>query len=290
MPEGGFEIEPDSTLLISPKVTYDYSSTYQWKLNGEVLDHSDRELSYYGETLQTDIFEFSVVTPTGSDSMVIPVHTIVLVDFEEYNLDKDNPYINSSDEGYFNSKGVILPVKNIAEQNYWSGFAISIENDVQDQDIENQFSVYSSDGGAQASKHFGVFYQDLFGDAHKMVFSDQKDHLLKSIAVNNSTYTALAMKRGNDFARAFEKNDWFLLTIYGYDKDGTPTDTIDYYLADYRPDNENRHYITSHWTTINLQDLGRVNSIEFKLSSSDEGDHGYNTPLYFCIDDIKILD
>jgi hypothetical protein len=291
MPENGFEIAPDSTLLISPKITYDYNSTYQWKKNGEILDHSERELSYYGETLQTDVFEFSVMTSAGADSMVIPVHTIVLIDFEEFDLDKNNPHINSSDEGYFNSKGVILPVKNIEEQNYWSGFAISIENDTQDQDLENQFSVFTTAGGAQGSKHFGVFYQDLLGDTHKMVFSDEKNHLLKSISVNNSTYAALAMKRGNDFARAFEENDWFKLSIHGYDKDGSPTDTIHYYLADYRFENKNRRYIVSSWNTVDLQKLGRVNSIEFRLSSSDdEGNYGFNTPLYFCIDDIKILD
>ena len=289
MPDGGYEVEPDSTFIISPKITYDYNSEYIWKLNGEKLDYDKRELEYHSTVFKSDTFQFIVHTPAGADSMIIPVHTIVWVDFEEFNLDQYKTHINKSEVGYFNSKGVILPVVNIPAQSYWSGFGISIETNTIDQTIDNQFSVYSS-SGADKSKHFGVFLADNQGAPNRMSFSDGKNHTLKSIAVNNSTYTALTIKRGDENSRAFDFGDWYLLTIKGYDKDGVLTGEIEFYLADYRFENSNKRYVMSFWRNINLQELGKINSIEFVLSSSDEGYSGYNTPLYFCIDNIKILD
>ncbi len=289
MPEAGYEIEPDSVLLITPKITYDYDSEYKWKKNGELLDYTKLELEYTSTVLKSDTFQFFVFTPAGSDSMIIPVHTIILVDFEEFNLDQYKTHINSSETGYFNSKGVILPVKNIPEQSYWSGFAISIETNTIDQTIENQFSVYTS-SGADNSKHFSVFLTDELGDPNRIYFSDRENHTLKSVAINNSSYTALTIKRGDNNARAFNFGDWYLLTIKGYDKNNNYTGEIEYYLADYRFENSNKRYVISKWNNVNLQELGKINSVEFILTSSDIGYSGYNTPLYFCLDNIKILD
>ncbi len=288
MPDDGYEIEPDSVLLISPKITYDYDSQYKWTKNGQVLDNKEKDLKYSSPVLRTDTFEFFVYTPSGADSMIIPVHTIILINFEEFNLDKYTPHLNKSETGYFKSKGVILPVKNVVTENYWSGFAISIETNTTSQTLDNQFSVYST-SGADKSKHFSVFHTDDKGSPNRMSFSDGKNHTLKSIAVNNSTYTALTIKRGDTNAKAFDYGDWYLLTIKGYDNQDNPTGEVDFYLADYRFENQNKRYVISSWTNVDLQDLGKVNSVEFVLTSSDHDENGYNTPLYFCIDNIKIL-
>ena len=289
MPIDGYEVEPDSTFIISPKITYDYDSEYLWKLNGEVMDYNERELKYHSTTFKSDTLQFFVYTPAGSDSIIIPVHTIVWIDFEEFNLDKYKTHINSSETGYFNSKGVLLPVINIPEQSYWSGFSISIETNTIDQTVDNQFSVFSS-SGADKSKHFSVFFADEQGNSNRLSFSDGENHTLKSIAVNNSTYTALTIKRGDEDSRAFDFGDWYLLTIKGYDKDNNYTGEIEFYLADYRFENSNKRYVVSTWNNIYLQGLGKINSVEFILTSSDVGYGGFNTPLYFCLDNLKILD
>ena len=48
MPEDGYEIRVNDTVLISPKITYDYDSKYSWeyKYNGEVFSNEkDYELT-----------------------------------------------------------------------------------------------------------------------------------------------------------------------------------------------------------------------------------------------------
>ncbi|NPA37874.1 MAG: DUF4465 domain-containing protein [Chlorobi bacterium] len=291
MPDDGFEIEPDSVLLIEPKITYDYNSRYEWKKNGVLLDYHEKELKYESPVLKSDTFQFAVFTPEGSDSIIIPVHTIIFVNFEEFGLDEYKTHINYSSTGYFNSKGVIMPVINDL-QGYWSGFAVSIETNTTEQSEENQFSVYTTSGGADRSAHFSVFRMDDNGNENRMYFSDEENHTLKSISVNNSTYTALTIKRGDDNnATAFDYGDWYLLTIKGYDTNGLYAGKVEFYLADYRFENSNSRYVISSWNTVDLRSLGRINSIEFVLTSSDSTDTGiYNTPLYFCLDNVKILD
>jgi hypothetical protein len=112
--------------------------------------------------------------------------------------------------------------------------------------------------------------------------------------ITNSTYTALSMKYGNQFAKEFggktgNDPDWFKLSIWGK-LNGNETDTIDFYLADFRFDDNSKDYIIQTWQWVELSSLGKVDSLMFALSSSDTGQWGMNTPAYFCMDNLRIVD
>jgi hypothetical protein len=57
-------------------------------------------------------------------------------------------------------------------------------------------------------------------------------------------------------------------------------------LADYRFDSSALDYIIKDWTWVDLTSLGAADSIEFTMSSSDKGQFGINTPLFFCVDHV----
>ena len=119
--------------------------------------------------------------------------------------------------------------------------------------------------------------------------------VMNGLYVSNSTYAALSMKNGDAFAKKFggingTDSDYFLLTIYGYLNGIKKADTFDYYLADYRFSDSAQDYINDGWTWLNLTSLGNVDSLEFKLSSSDNGAFGMNTPAFFCVDNIVTSD
>lgn len=80
--------------------------------------------------------------------------------------------------------------------------------------------------------------------------------------------------------------DWFLLTITGKDASGADTNTVEFYLADYRFEDNSEDYIVDSWEYVDLSSLGVVKSLEFSLSSSDVGDFGINTPTYFAMDSL----
>ena len=67
------------------------------------------------------------------------------------------------------------------------------------------------------------------------------------------------------------------------------TESVDFYLADYRFVNNADDFIVSNWTYANLTDLGVVDTLQFSLASSDVGDLGMNTPAYFAMDSLAVI-
>ncbi len=110
--------------------------------------------------------------------------------------------------------------------------------------------------------------------------------------INNSTYTYLSMRDGDAFAKKFggetgNDPDFLLLTIKKYSGGAIDDDSIDVYLADYRFPQSAKDYIMSDWTYIDLTTLGEVDSLLLRMTSSDVGVFGMNTPAYLCIDQVS---
>ena len=171
----------------------------------------------------------------------------------------------------------------------WNGFAYSRMKDDTTAGFTNQYSAITA-MGADSSENYGVFYLSAIKDTVWL----SRAMLLDSIAITNATYPYLSMKDGDQFSKKFggetgDDPDWFLLTIVGMNN-GEPTDTIDFYLADFRFENNEEDYIIDAWTNVDLSELDTVDMIEFSLSSSDVGDWGMNTPAYFCIDNLSGAD
>ena len=122
---------------------------------------------------------------------------------------------------------------------------------------------------------------------------DAIGHPVPGIYVNNNAYTYYSMLEGDAYAKKFggvtgNDPDFFLLTIKAYADGQLKSDSVDFYLADYRFADNSNDYIVDEWTYIDLSPLGDVDSLGFSLSSSDNGAFGMNTPAYFCIDDIQV--
>jgi hypothetical protein len=97
---------------------------------------------------------------------------------------------------------------------------------------------------------------------------------------------------GDGFAKPFggddgNDEDWFKLTAEGFDKDGETTGTVDFYMADYRFENNTKDYIVKDWEWMDLSSLGTVTKVQFTMTSTDVGGNGMNTPAYFCMDNIN---
>jgi len=85
--------------------------------------------------------------------------------------------------------------------------------------------------------------------------------------------------------------DYFLLTIKKYHNGELSTDSINFYLADYRFEDNSMDYIIDEWTYIDLTSLGVADSLSFALSSTDnDPTFGMNTPAYFCMDNFITSD
>ncbi len=61
-------------------------------------------------------------------------------------------------------------------------------------------------------------------------------------------------------------------------------DSVNFYLADYRPNGTLNDYVLKNWQFVNCTALGIVDSVGFYLSSSDNSFGFMNTPAYFSMD------
>ncbi len=181
----------------------------------------------------------------------------------------------------------------------FQGWAYSNTTDVTTAGYGNQFSNIT--GSGQSSDQFGICYTNgnprIFGTTNSEITAFHP----YGAYFTNTTYAYLSMLDGDSFAKQFGSNldasgsddgtngeDWFLLTIYGINADSSYTgDSVNFYLADYRFADNNDDYLVNEWEWVDLSSLGLVHGLDFKLTSSDNGMFGMNTPAYFAMDNLS---
>ena len=215
-------------------------------------------------------------------------------DFEDLALPLDTFWNGSNLSGGFNSG--MVRFQNQYDTTWggsWKKFAYSTMRDTTTASYANQYSCISGKGvGSSATYGVGYFNGTDFPSLFSLVTPSSGVTLFKGVYLNNTTYAYLSMKNGDSFAKKFGDStdvsgsldgtsgrDWLKLTIYG------STDSLEFYLADYRgPDSTD--YIIKDWTYVDLTPLNENMSLSFKLTSSDNGAFGMNTPGYFCLDSL----
>ena len=141
----------------------------------------------------------------------------------------------------------------------------------------------STASGAKNGNNYAVYYwSDYYKDNYTDVVLNEAA-TVSGFWVCNTTYTAYAVKYGYNPSKIFGQGDYFKLTMTGYDANGEVTGTVDQMLVDCTVA-DNWTYVND-WRWVDLTSLGNVKSIKFSMSSSDTGNFGINTPLYFCMDD-----
>jgi len=109
--------------------------------------------------------------------------------------------------------------------------------------------------------------------------------------ISNNTYTANSMRDGDQFAKRFTNadKDYLKLHFHGY-LNGTLIDSSMAYLADFTHADSTLDYIVNVTPGFDWQLIGiptnNVDSVVFKLESSDVGAFGMNTPDFYCMDNV----
>jgi hypothetical protein len=164
---------------------------------------------------------------------------------------------------------------------YWYWFGYANQTDTEYKTLADQWKNVVG-GGYDGSSNYGVAYTAEFnGPCYVNVLNHGDGIVVPGFYITNNSYAYAAITEG-ELAKKFGKNDWFLLTITGYDANDEVTGTKEYYLADLR--DEDKAYIINDWRYVDLSSLGKVKKLGFNLTSTDNGDYGMNTPAYFCFD------
>lgn len=213
-------------------------------------------------------------------------------DFEAFNIENES-FLNGSDgsSGFIDGH-IRLPNQYDQMFDFWEGWALSNITDNTTPGFNNQYSCIAGEGYGQSANY-------AVGYAYDPVVINLTDEAIggavNSMWVSNSTFAYYAMKDGDAFSKKFggitgDDPDFFLLTFKGFKNGELKQDSVAFFLADFRFDNNELDYILDHWQYVDLTDLGQVDSLQLSLTSSDTGVFGLNTPAYFCVDQIETAD
>lgn len=171
---------------------------------------------------------------------------------------------------------------------FWEqGFAVSNMTDSITSGFGNQYAAKT------AAAHSGTQYVTAYcynpatfeNNVRIKLIDTAMGHPVKGFYVTNSTYAYNSMRDGDMFARKFHNGDWFKLYVKGWYGGSLKADSVGVYLANFLHPDSNDNYILRTWEWVNLEPLGKVDSLQLYLVSTDNGAFGMNTPAYFCMDD-----
>ena len=170
---------------------------------------------------------------------------------------------------------------------WWSGFALSNETSTEYTDLTHQFR--SAAGGAHSGSNYAVYYHSVWDDEARITnIYDEAGAQVSGMYVTNAAYALNIILNGDAYGSTpFATGDYFKMIITGFDIEENVTGTVDFYLADYRSENEADHYALDTWKWCDLSSLGAVSMLHITFETSQNNKYGALTPLYVCIDDIN---
>ena len=138
-------------------------------------------------------------------------------------------------------------------------------------------------GGGYKSANYGVCYCDAFWGPAKITLTEAAE--VKGVRITNTAWVLSSIKKGDGISGPFAKGDYLKVTFTGYDSDNN-SKSVDFYLADFRSENAEEHYIVEDWQFCDLSTLGKVVRIEPSMTSTKVNDWGPTTPSYFAFDNL----
>lgn len=164
----------------------------------------------------------------------------------------------------------------------WEGFTLSKVS----QDTANVFGCVANGGLAGVATPYIIGYYSEWvtesqGFSSNIILFDQ-EYYPEYVYICQNSNTMEAIANGNVFnARPFAENDTLALIISALNASLEETQSLTYYLA---VDGEKNN----GWVKVPLTALGKTSGLSFRMTTTDTGDFGSNTPLYFALDALTI--
>jgi hypothetical protein len=213
----------------------------------------------------------------------------VVATFENFKLHPGQHLNNAAPETGFKSGSIEMPNFYDSQFDFWSGWAISADTNKTTPGFLNQYSAIAG-RGAVGTTTYATGY--VFDPTLIRLQPNAIGKPMIGFYVTNSTYAYLSMRDGDSFAKKFggetgKDPDFFLMTIKKYSGGALADDSINVYLADFRSPDASKDFILSDWKYVDLTTLGEVDSLVLRMTSSDVGVFGMNTPAYICVDQVS---
>ena len=214
-------------------------------------------------------------------------------DAHSFNSDLNNSFWQTAGVT-FNPLRPIDPLEPDAERRR-RGFSYSNFNDTTTVGFTNQWAAIT---GTDVSGNGNYVIGNSFS-ANQALFDLPSVATVDSIQLTNATFTALDIINGSGFSKAFggdsgDDPDFLKVIFTGFSESsaaGSQTGSTEFFLADFRFDDNNLDTIVDQWIEVDLTALntnGNARSIGIAFEGSDSGDFGLNTPAYVALDNLVL--
>ena len=230
-----------------------------------------------------------------SFATTLTIQAQTTVTFDTFTLSPNSYYQDNSSTDFSNNGATFQYGWNTSFGGYWeSGAAYTNVNDTVNGSYTNLY------GAITGSAFSGNNYATTQSNA--IISFSNNTTAVNGFYVTNTTYAWKEIKNGG-FGRKFgdttgtnsgtsiaqgEYPDWFKLLIRGYRGGALLSDSVEFYLADYRAAGTLNDYVVKNWQYVNCISLGQVDSVTFEMKSSDNNAFGMKTPAFFSIDNFVI--
>lgn len=226
-----------------------------------------------------------IVTDAAEKGDTATVRAIVtgdmtVADFENLYLDEES-FENGANLPLesFVSGSFMLDNGAMPEWNYFYDFMYANKT-------TTSFSTYVTDqfnnavgGGVDGSENYVVAYPQG-GSIH--VMNNAAGDVIPGMYITNDAWVVDNILNGDGMTDgAFRQGDWFKLTITADNGN-----SMEYYLADYRAEQEADRYYLNAWQWIDLSQLGTVKKLSFSFDGTRKNSYGLTTATYFCLDNL----
>lgn len=164
----------------------------------------------------------------------------------------------------------------------WEGFTLSKVS----QDTANVFGCVANGGVAGKGTPYAIgYYSDWvtesLGYSSNIILFDHY-YYPEHVYICQNSNTMEAITHGGIFnAKIFDNCDTLSLIISALDSSWQEIESITYYLAvDGKKNNG--------WEKVSLTTLGKAAGVSFRMTTTDMGSYGANTPMYFALDGLTV--
>ena len=164
----------------------------------------------------------------------------------------------------------------------WEGFTLSKVS----KDTANVFGCVANGGLAGVGTPYVIgYFSDWVtasqGYSSNIILFDQ-EYYPDYVYICQNSNTMKAISEGGVYnARPFNEKDTLALIISAIDETYTEKTSLMYYLA---VDGQ----MNNGWVKVALNTLGKTIGLSFRMTTTDVGQFGMNTPLYFALDALTV--
>ena len=163
----------------------------------------------------------------------------------------------------------------------WEGFTLSTVS----QDTANVFGCVANGGQAGVGTPYVIGYYSEWVSSSQGYSSNIIDfngeYYPEYVYICQNSNTMEGITNGVFNSRPFTQEDTLTLIIQALDGTMRPTATIHYYLAVDGTKNNG-------WVKVSLAQLGKTSHLGFSMITTEIGEFGANTPMYFALDALTI--